>query len=145
MRRLLALCVVLACWLSACNLSSVPPTPIPTRDAPTVQFLFPVNESTVIEGTDLEIQIAALDNGAGIARVDLLVDDFKHQEGAPEVSGAVPGFTVLMNWLAQGVGRHSLTAIAYRADGSQSDPVVIVINVLPRSGAVPATTPETQS
>jgi hypothetical protein len=46
-----------------------------------------------------------------------------------------------MNWLAQGQGRHALTAIAYRPDGTQSDPATILVNVLPPDGDMTALNP----
>jgi hypothetical protein len=124
--------ILLAHVLSACNLQQGTPTPLPTPDAPTVEFLSPVNGSSVIEGTDLTIELVARDTGAGVARVQLLVDDLPHQEGKPVESAAVPTFTVIMNWLAQGQGNHSLTAVAYRPDGTASPPTIISIQVVAR-------------
>lgn len=70
-------------------------------------------------------------NGPGVARVELMVDDHLHQEGTPEVSGAVPVFTVEMRWKANGPGLHSISAVAFRADGTASDPATIVVEVIP--------------
>jgi len=128
-RRALSL-LALILILSACNLQSGPPTPIPTPNIPTVRFQFPQNNSTVLEGVELDIDLIASDPGPGVARVELLVDDQRHQEGKPEVSPQVPTFTVKMNWLAQGVGIHSFTAVAYRLDGTASVPVTILVEVV---------------
>lgn len=127
------LCVLLA-LLTSCNIrtNNATNTPLPTPDAPRIRFLFPENRSTVFEGTDLTIQIAAEDSGSGVARVELLVDDLVYQEAKPEVSAAVPIFTANLNWLAEGVGHHSLAAVAYRVDGVASPPAIIVIEVLKR-------------
>lgn len=133
--------LLLLLGLIACNLASGTPPPLSERDAPRISFQFPQNGSNVIEGTDLRIDLLAEDANSGVARVTLLVDDLQHQEGGPVENIAVPTFAVTMNWLAQGVGLHSLTAIAYRADGTASDPVVITVQVLPRS-TDPASTPE---
>jgi hypothetical protein len=132
MRRVLII-ALLACALAGCNLlrqSAV--TPFPTPDLPQARFLAPPNNATVVEGGELDIDILATDSGAGVARVELRVDDQKVQEGNPQVSASVPTFTVKMNWMAQGVGQHPLTAIAYRLDGTQSDPATILVQVLPR-------------
>ena len=118
--------------LSGCNLQSGTPTPSPTPNIPTIQFQFPQNNSTVLEGVDLDIDLVANDPGSGVARIELLVDDQPHQEGRPEISPEVPTFTVKMNWLAQGVGAHSFTAVAYRLDGTPSAPVTIIVEVVPR-------------
>lgn len=123
--------ILLLCGLlAACNLQSSPNTPPPTPDIPTVQFQFPPNNSSVIEGVDLTIELVAQDGGAGVSRVELLIDDQPHQEAKPEVNITVPTFTVTMNWLAQGLGSHSLTAIAYRTDGTASDAEVIIVDVV---------------
>jgi hypothetical protein len=119
--------------LSGCNLQSGTSTPLPTPDIPTIQFQFPANNSTVFEGVDLNIELVAIDSGSGVARVDLMIDDQPHQQGKPEVSLAVPAFTVTMNWITQGVGQHSLTAVAYRVDGTASAPQTIIVEVVPRS------------
>lgn len=130
MRQLLVMLAALL--VGGCNLSQLEPTPIPTPDAPHVEFRTPLNGSTVVEGNELMVELLATDPGDGIARVQLLVDDLPHQEGKPEVSAAVPTFTVIMNWQARGVGMHSLTAVAYRQDGSASSPAIIVVSVLPK-------------
>ncbi|MBI5669576.1 MAG: Ig-like domain-containing protein [Chloroflexi bacterium] len=135
MRGLLALLTALLSLLAACNLQQGTPPPLPTPDAPRVEFRAPLNGSTVVEGSELMVELLATDSSAGVARVELLVDDLPHQEGKPQVSVTVPTFTVVMNWQAQGVGLHSLTAVAYRQDGTASAPAVIVITVLPDSSA----------
>jgi hypothetical protein len=126
--------LVLLAWLllAGCNLQQGTPMAPPTPDAPAVEFLSPVNGSSVVQGTDLTIELVAIDPGAGVARVELLVDDVSHQEGSPVEDSVVPTFTVRMNWLADGVGRHSLAAIAYREDGTASQPTIISIQVVPR-------------
>ncbi|NWG16268.1 MAG: hypothetical protein HXY41_06495 [Chloroflexi bacterium] len=132
MRRVL---IFLAALLpGACNLQQGTPTPVPTPDAPQVEFRFPVNGSTILEGAELTIELLATDPGSGVARVELLVDDVFYRDGKPEVSPSVPTFTVTMNWLAQGVGPHAMTALAYRLDGVSSAPETIIIEVLPNSG-----------
>ncbi len=128
----LVLILALALVSAACNLQQGTPTALPTPDAPAVEFLAPLNGSNVFEGTDLTVELVARDGGAGVARVALLVDDVSHQEGNPVEDDAVPVFTVTMNWLAEGVGRHSLTAIAYRPDGTASPPTSISIQVVAR-------------
>ena len=145
MLKSVGLLALILAALCACNLAAGTPTPIPPRDAPRISYQFPQNGSTVIEGTDLRVDLVAEDDKAGVARVELLVDDLQHQEGRPIEAISVPVFAVTMNWLAQGVGLHSLTAIAYRADGTASDPAVIQVLVLQREQNTPAATLEAQS
>lgn len=125
---MLRYCLLLTLLLTACNLQSGAPTVIPTPDIPQIEFQEPANNESFAEGTDLAISLLARDAGIGIARVELLVDDLLHTEARPQVSEAVPIFTVTMNWLTEGIGFHSLTAIAYRPDGSASR--VATINIL---------------
>lgn len=140
MRKLL-ICILLV--VAGCNLTNEPePTATPAPPMPEVQFLFPANEATVVEGTDLDIELLASDEGIGIARVEFMVDEVVINERGPEISAAVPLFTVRMNWLAQGQGRHTLSAIAYRPDGAASDIETILVNVLPPNGDLTALTPQ---
>jgi hypothetical protein len=134
--RLILLVVVLLLG-SACNLSTTPPTAIPTPDLPRVEFQQPANGATIVEGSELTIDLVATDARAGIVRIELLVDDLPYREGTTENGLPVPTFHVLLNWLAQGVGRHVLTAIAYRPDGTPSDEMRILIEVLPRTTPTP--------
>lgn len=137
MRQRLILYVVMLFVVAGCNLLAQDDAP-PSPDLPVVEFVYPLNNTSVLEGTDLQIQIAAqdtlsADQGGGVARVELQIDDLFHQEGSPIERDLVPIFTVEMNWLAQGVGFHSMTATAYRADGTPSTPQTIRINVIPAS------------
>lgn len=125
LRRSLLLILLLA----GCNLQTGQPTVIPTPDIPQIEFQEPANNDSIIEGTDVSIALVARDDGIGVARVELLVDDLPAGEAFPQVSGAVPIFTVTMNWLAAGIGFHSMTATAYRPDGTPSRAAVISILV----------------
>ena len=126
--------------VSGCNLSAEQPTPTPEPAIPEVSFLFPTNGTVVVVGTDVQIQLFAQDRrGVGIARVELYVDEALIQTSTPLVSAAVTEFTVDMNWLAEGVGLHSLRAVAYRPDGSESDPSIITLDVISPAGGADAT------
>ncbi len=121
--------LALVLLLTACNLQMGEPTPFPTPHAPQIRFEEPANNADVFEGDEVEFLIVAEDTGEGIARVELLVDDQLIDQSTPEVSAAVPVFTVRMNWQAAGRGFHSVTAIAYRPDGIGSRPVTINVMV----------------
>jgi len=135
-RTLLHLVLIgLALVLAGCNLTTADrlPTPAPTVDLPTVEILDPPNNRQIIDGTEFFIDIVALDNTAGIARIELYVDGTLLNSATPETPGQVQVFRVQMNWIASGVGLHVLEAIAYRADETRSDPAGIIIEVLPRA------------
>ena len=130
----------MALLLSSCNLrqaSAPTDTPFPTPDIPRVRFIFPDNNSNVLEGTDLAVELLAEDAGAGIARVQLLADDASQGEGKPEVAPSVPAFSAKIHWVAKGIGMHALTAVAFRADGQASAPTTLVLSVIPRPTSAP--------
>ncbi len=127
--------------LSGCNLRSTSAptdTPFPTPDIPRIRFVFPDNNSSVLDGTDLAVELLAEDSGTGIAKVQLIVDDVLQGEGKPEVSSSVPAFSVKIHWMANGIGLHSLTAIAFREDGRTSDAATLVLLVIQRPTAAPS-------
>ena len=120
--------VLVTLVLCGCNLVGGDAALTATPEIPTVEFQFPNNNVAVVSGTDLQIQLLAQDSH-GIARIELTVDGQPHQTAAPVDSETVPVFTVDMNWLAEGIGLHSLQAVAYRLDGSASNPAMINVNV----------------
>jgi hypothetical protein len=97
-----------------------------------VTFLAPENRTRIFEGSTLVIDLVAQDDTAGIARIEFLIDEILMQEGAPE-SGNEPIFRVTTEWQAQGIGNHTLSAVAYRPDGTPSDRTIIVVEVVPRT------------
>lgn len=117
--------------LTACNLNTVEPTPIPTPDIPRVRFEYPSNNDQVYINTDLTVDIVAQDQSVGISRLEFYVDGELIQDGTPP-DGLVSIFRVNMNWLAEGLGLHTLSAIAYRPSGIPSEEAIIAIEVIPR-------------
>lgn len=135
MRRSLFLSAVLFISLisAGCNLTyNTTPTPNPFS----IRFQTPAADSVIAEQTPLEIILVAEDSiGDGIARVDLLVDDILYQQGTPVDAVAVPVFSVKMDWTAQGLGLHALSAIAYREDGTSTSPAMLRLLVGPAQPA----------
>jgi hypothetical protein len=124
---------LLGLLLAGCTLQQGTPTPLPTPDAPAVEFRTGdnalINGSRICAGQTADINLLATDPAVGVARIQLLVDDTPHADSAPE-AGAVPAFAVTMSWTAQGIGLHTLTAFAFRQDGRSSPPETIVVEVL---------------
>lgn len=138
--RLLLFCTTmcLVMLLAGCNLAAgSQPTPFPTPDIPSVEILSPANNQQVFEGTVFDIDIVARDETAGVARIELLVDDNFVNEVAPDESEgtSVPALRVKMNWLAQGAGFHIIEVVAYREDGTRSDSALLNIDVISRDAA----------
>jgi hypothetical protein len=115
--------------LAACNLVPAETTPIATPDLPRVEFLSPPNRATVVEGALLDVDIVAQDETAGIAKVEFFVDGSLLQTGATE-SADEEVYRVTMNWLAEGIGNHSLSAIAYRPTGIAGQETTIIVEVV---------------
>lgn len=128
LRHLTVLLLTLALIGAGCNLSASS-NPPPTPDKPQIRFVEPANNARVLAGTDLTIDLYALDETLGVARIELRVDGRTLRDAAPEEDVAKE-FRVEMNWLAQGVGRHVLSAIAYRPNGITSDETFISIEVV---------------
>jgi len=131
MRRLFVM--IIAVMVAGCNLNTVSPTPAPTADIPRVEFLYPEsspdNPARVVEGTDLTIDVVARDETAGIYRVELYLNGQLLNESPPQLE-PLPVFRVEMNWFANGIGRHVLSAIAYRQDGTQSNMTTLMVEVI---------------
>jgi hypothetical protein len=122
--------VVLVATLCGCNLQSADSiTPMPTPDLPRIEILSPANNQRVILGTEFDFDIVARDETAGIARVELRINDRLVQEAEPP-EGVVEVFRVQMNWLAQTEGIALVEAIPYRPDGTQGDPARLSLEVV---------------
>lgn len=122
--------------LLACTLTGDQVEITPTPALPTVEILFPANNAQVFEGTDLTIDLVARD-ADGINRVEIFIDSLADEEPdqvvRPDSINPVGVFRVETNWLARGVGRHQITAKAYRIDGTPGDETTIVIEVVERA------------
>lgn len=121
--------------LSACNLIPAETTALPTPDLPQVEFISPPNRAAVVEGALLDVDIVAQDDTAGIAKVEFFVDGSLLQTGEPD-SGDEAIYRVTMNWLAEGLGSHSLSAIAYRPTGIAGQETTIVVEVVSDSPSI---------
>lgn len=130
--------LVVAVLLSGCNLTQAEPTIVPTPDLPEVQILFPENNAQVVENYDLAIDVFAQDATSGIARIEVLLDGESLLTAAPDSEQPVlPQFRVETNWITAGVGRHVISATAYRLDGTASNEVAVIVEVVPRAETTP--------
>ncbi|GAB4572460.1 MAG: hypothetical protein Kow0077_11960 [Anaerolineae bacterium] len=140
---------VLALAAMACNLFGAPAEPAQQQtqpedsSAPSVDIRVPVNGMSFAEGTNVIIQVVGTDSGPGVSRIELQIDDVVvSSSDAPNPAGQ-SAFMVNFEWPAQGVGAHSVTAIAFRQDGTASTPATISINVVQsQPTAAPTATPE---
>lgn len=113
--------------LGACNLNQ--PSAPPALDLPTVRFVEPANNARVLAGTALMVDIYAQDH-VGIARLTFFVDGVEVNTGETDNPTGEPQFRVQMDWQAEGLGLHILSAVAYRVDGVASDETYITVEVV---------------
>jgi hypothetical protein len=126
MRGWLMLCLLLA----GCNLSTGTLTPVPTADVPQIEVINVENGASAYVGTDLTFDIVARDATAGVVRIELRVDGMLLNETETPDSQPQTVFRVLMNWVAEGEGRHFVSLIAYRADGTPSNELRLLLDVV---------------
>lgn len=90
-------------------------------------------------GQAIFIQSTATDE-VGVARVDLSVDDTVVRSDSPPDAAAPPQFSLLQAWTPDAAGQVTVRVIAYREDGTASEPASILIEVSeePPEGGVAA-------
>lgn len=121
--------IILILALAGCNLDTETPTPVPTPDLPQVQFLYPAEGARVVDGTDLTLDILAQDQTAGVQRIELYVDGQLLNSDAV-LAQPESAFRAELNWFANGIGKHILSAVAYRADGTPSNEAALTVDVI---------------
>lgn len=128
-RRVIPVVALMIWVLSACNLTAPDPTPIPAPDVPVARFEFPVNGARILEGTEVVLDIVAMDSVQGIARVELYIDSVFVREFEPP-DGVVEVFRLTTPWVAQGLGFHTLSVVPYRPDNTPGLDRVISVEVI---------------
>ena len=119
-------CTALLALIAACG-GSPPVTPgASSGNGPTVVVQSPANGAVVGLGQDVTVAGAASDT-VGVDHVALFADGVS----VASTPSAAPAPTVpfTLTWLATPAGPHVLQVIAYRADGTPSDPAVVNIVV----------------
>lgn len=81
-----------------------------------------------IVGQEFLIQSTATDT-VGVTRVDLYVDSvLQRSDTTPEPEGRT-SYALLQSWIPQTEGRKIISVIAYRSDGTASEPVNIIARI----------------
>jgi Big-like domain-containing protein len=119
--------------ISACGSTPSLPSASALTDKPIVAIQAPTDGAIVGVGQDVTVTGGASDT-VGVDHVALFADGVS-VAGSP---GGHPATLVpfSLTWLATPAGPHVLQAVAYRADGTSSDPAVV--NVTVGSGSFPA-------
>ena len=127
-RSLITLLLITLC--SACMLEKEVTEEPPVL--PQVTFTEPENGRQVFEGVNVTVEIEASDALVGISKLEFYADDQLLQESTIPNYQVEPVYVVQMSWRAEGIGRHNLTAIAYRPDGTTSNIAILDLDVIPR-------------
>lgn len=111
--------------------------------APVVELSAPLANSTFLQGVVVNILASVSNAGDDIQRVEFKVDDITIADvTSPNPSGS-SRFSVTRTWTAENAGTYTIMVMAYRADGSSSQPATVQVNVvdeLPQTD--PTETPE---
>lgn len=131
--------------LSSCNLLNQPGGGLTVISGPpVVRLASPLPNATYLDGVSVNIQAQVTNAGEDIDRVEVVVDGaIIATQQQPNPSGA-PAFTVSQSWKAAGVGQHSISVTAFRADGSSSTPATVNVSVVGQ-GTTPSPAPTTAS
>jgi uncharacterized protein YraI len=97
---------------------------------PIVRIAAPLAGDTYREGVSVDILVRVENAGPDIARVAIQVDGEIVGEASLPNSDGQASFTVQIGWTALGVGSHSISAVASRADTTVSEPANVSINVV---------------
>ena len=130
--------IAVVALIAGCASTSAGPSASASGNKPIVLIQAPVNGAVVAVGQTVTVTGTASDT-VGVDHVAL----FSGSVSVASTPSAAPAPTVpfSLTWLATPTGPHALQVIAYRADGTQSDPAVvnIVVGVATGSGIVPGT------
>jgi hypothetical protein len=128
--RNLALVIVLGLLATACGAGpTVTPSPVPGGQ-PTVVIESPVNGAPTPIGQPLTVDVRADDLAVGVNRIDLLVGGILVDIESTPGDVPQPMFAVGLQWTPTAEGSHTLTAIAYRPDGTASQPAEVTVAVV---------------
>lgn len=107
--------------VAACSSAPVEPTTSVSGNRPTVVLQAPVNGAVVAVGASVAVSGAASDT-VGVDHVALFADGVSFATTPAGTPAPLVPFS--LTWLATPAGPHVLQVIAYRADGTASDPAV---------------------
>ena len=125
--------LVFGTLIAACG--GAGPTPSASiGNKPTVVVQSPANGAVVPVGQNLTVSGAASDT-VGVDHVALFADGVSVASSPASQPAALVPFS--LTWLATPAGPHALQVIAYRADGTPSDPAVLNIVVGAAGSSIP--------
>ena len=126
--------LVLGALVAACGSSTAGPSASALGNKPIVVIQSPANGAVVAVGQDVSVAGAANDT-VGVDQVALFADGVSVASTPSAAPAPLVPFT--LTWLATPAGPHILQVIAYRADGTSSDPAVVNLVVGAAGSGVP--------
>ena len=132
MARILLLSWLLAA-LTGCTLSFNGPEVAELPEftgAPVVRIAAPLPNTTYLSGVSVNVQVQVTAAGPGIDRVEVFADDALIGTLPQPNPSAAAAFGVTQTFTAEGEGQHTIRALAYREDGTISEPAIVTINVV---------------
>ncbi len=132
-KPLIIILVVLLLASLACNLplgrgEETTPT-APAADKPVVTITAPPSGAEVQVGQEVAVQSTATDT-MGVVGVELQANGTRVRIDTTPDSTPQLSFSLLQSWVPAVVGEYTLSVIAYRADGTASDPASIAVRVV---------------
>ena len=128
--------VAVAPTIASVPFAAVQPTP---ESRPAIIIDAPPSGEEAALGQESLIQSTATDE-FGVTRIDLYVDGVLRRTDTTPESGGRTSLSVLQPWIPIVLGERTIMVVAYRADGTASDPASVVINVV-EGGLAPEPTP----
>ncbi len=101
----------------ACN-AQMASSPTAVVQEPSLVFIAPDNNSIITEGAEITLAVTAVDMGAGISKIDFLVDENPIGTQTIPAGTGQTSFTARTVWKAAGIQGHLVVAVASGSDGT---------------------------
>jgi hypothetical protein len=98
--------------------------------APVVELSAPLANSTFLQGVVVNILASVSNAGQDIQRVEFRINEMTIADVASPNPAGAPRFSVTRTWTAEAAGNYTVSVIAYRGDGTSSQPATVQINVV---------------
>ena len=119
------------------------PTPFAAGGPPTVQIVSPPTGSSGNVGRSIDVDVRGADPFAlGVGRLELFVDGTAVDRVVVGGGAARQDFAAVLSWIPLAPGTFTLSAFAYRLDGTSSAPAEVIVIVTGQAIETQTPTPE---
>jgi Bacterial Ig domain len=119
------------------------PTPFAAGGAPTVEIAAPPTGSSSSVGRSVDVDVRGTDPfSLGVGRLELFVDGAPVDRVVVGGGAARQSFAAVLSWIPLAPGTFTLSAVAYRLDGTASAPAEVIVIVTGQPIATQTPTPE---